>query len=152
MTVDCSPIKVLADNPISQLSQLISIVIQVVTVVKQKLRKLRQDFPQRVLVLQCHECESAATLFDGPTAFARHTHGITFRRVKRENLLQTNLMLPPVRQIILIDPRFLTAEVKVMESYLMRIVVEADPSRSPDPIRFPTNEELMLYGEKFVKR
>src|SRR6266571_9419089 len=32
---------------------------------------------------------------------------------------------------------------EVPQLYLVRIVVEAHPSRSPDPIRFPTNEELV---------
>jgi hypothetical protein len=61
-------------------------------------------------------------------------------------------MLPPVSQIIFIDPRFLPAEVKVVESYLVRIVVEAEAANPPDPIGLSTNEKLMLYGEKFVKR
>ena len=52
-------------------------------------------------------------------------------------------MLPPVGQIILIDPRFLPAEVKVTQLDLVRIVVEAHPSGSPDPVRFPANEELV---------
>jgi hypothetical protein len=57
-----------------------------------------------------------------------------------------------VSQIILRDPPLFAAEVEVTQSYLVWVVVEAHPSRSPDPRGFPTNEELMLYGEKFVKR
>src|SRR5438876_4617508 len=69
--------------------------------------------------------------------------GETLRRVKRENLLQTNLMLPPVGQVIFVDPRFLPAEVEVPQLDLVRIVIEAHPSGSPDPIWFPANEELV---------
>jgi hypothetical protein len=70
-------------------------------------------------------------------------NGITLRRVKRENLLQTNLMLPPVGKVIFVDPHFFPAEVEVTQSYLVRIVFEADPPSSPDPIQLPPNEELM---------
>src|SRR5258708_1462608 len=50
-------------------------------------------------------------------------------------------MLPPVGQIIFVDPRFLPAEVEVPQMDPVRIVVEAHPSGSPDPIWFPANEE-----------
>src|SRR5690242_11491855 len=94
--VDGSPIKVLADNPIGQASELALLVVQIVTVVKQQLCKLRQDFPQKVLVLQFHKCPRAATLLDRPTSFPCDAEGIPLRGIKGKNLFQTNLMLPPV--------------------------------------------------------
>src|SRR5215471_18643851 len=139
--VDGSPSKVLANDPVGKPPELILIVIQIVAVIKEKLRKLRQDFPQRVLVLQFHKCPRAAAVLDWPASFPCHAEGVTLRRVKRENLLQTNLMLPPVGQVIFVDPRFLPVEVEVPQLDLVRIVVEADPSRSRDPIRFSTNKE-----------
>src|SRR5207245_2954184 len=118
--------------PIGQLLEFISIVIQIVAVVKEQLRKLRQDFPQRVLVLQLHKCPGAAAVLDWPASFPCYADGITLRWVKRENLLQTNLMLPPIGQVIFVDPRFLPTEVEVPQLDLVRIVVEAHPSRSRD--------------------
>src|SRR5713101_4827878 len=91
MAVDCSPIKVLADNPVGQTPEFALVVVQVVTMVKQKLRKLRQDLPQGVLILQLHKCPGAAAVLDWPASFPRYAEGVAFRRVKRENLLQTNL-------------------------------------------------------------
>ena len=52
-------------------------------------------------------------------------------------------MLPPVGQVIFVDPRFLPAEVEVPQLDLVRIVVEAHSSGSSDPVRFPANEELV---------
>lgn len=52
-------------------------------------------------------------------------------------------MLPPVGQIIFVDPRFFAAEVEVTESYLMWVVVEAYSPWFPYPIGFASNEELM---------
>ena len=63
--------------------------------------------------------------------------------IKVKNLLQANLMLPAIGQIILVDPALFAAEMKIAELHLMRIVTEADPSWFPDPIRFPSNNELM---------
>ncbi len=93
-----------------------------------------------MLVLQFHKCPRAAVL-DWPASFPCYTEGIILRRVKRKNLLQTNLMLPPVDQVIFVDPRFLSEEVEVPQLDLVRIVVEADPSGSRDPLWFPANEE-----------
>src|SRR5258708_5956351 len=89
--VDGSPIKVLADNPVGQASELILVIIQIVTMVKQKLCKLRQDLPQGVLVLQFHKGLGAAAVLDWPASFPCDAEGIPLRRVKREKLLQTNL-------------------------------------------------------------
>src|SRR5438132_189 len=111
--VDGSPIKVLADNPVGQASEFILVIIQIVAVVKQQLCKLRQDFPQGILVLPLHKCPRAAAVLEWPASFPCDAEGILLRWVKRENLLQTNLMLPPIGQVIFVDPRFLPAEVEV---------------------------------------
>src|SRR5712692_6216543 len=79
--VDGSPIKVLANNPVGQASELVLGIIQIVTVVKQKLCKLRQDFPQGILVLQFHKCPRAATLLDWPASFPCYTDGIMLRGI-----------------------------------------------------------------------
>jgi hypothetical protein len=42
------------------------------------------------------------------------------RRIKGKNLLQTNFMLPPVGQVIPIDPRLLGAEVEVTDAFAQR--------------------------------
>src|SRR6266516_1455545 len=141
--VDGSPIKVLANDPVGEPPELILIVIQIVIVVKQQLCKLRQDFPQRVFVLQFHKCPRAAAVLDRPASFPRYADGILLRGIKGKNLFQTNLVLLPVGQVIFVDPRFLPAEAEVTQTYLVRIVVEAHPSGSPNPIRFPANEKLM---------
>ena len=52
-------------------------------------------------------------------------------------------MLPPIGQVVLVDPPFFAAEVEVTQSYLMGIVAEASASRFPDPVRLASNEELM---------
>src|SRR6266700_6365844 len=150
--VDRSPIKVLADHPVGQASKFILVIIQIVTMVKQKLCKLWQNLPEGVLVLQLHKCPRATTILDWPTSFPCYAEGITLRRVKRENLLQANLMLPPVGQVIFVDPRFLPAEVEVPQLDLMGIVVEAHPSGSRDPVRFPPNEELVQMLIRPAKR
>jgi hypothetical protein len=80
---------------------------------------------------------------DWPTSFPSYAEGILLRGIEGENLFQTNLMLPPVSQIIFINPRFLPAEVEVPQPDLVRIVVEAHSSGSADPVRFPANEELV---------
>jgi hypothetical protein len=105
------------------------VIIQIVTMVKEKLCKLRQDFPQRILILQRHKCPRAAAVLDWPTSFPCDAERITLRRVKKENLFQTKLMLPPVGQVIFVDPRFLQAEVEVPQLDLVRIVVKADSPR-----------------------
>jgi len=154
--IDCSPIKVLANNPVGQAPELILVIIQIVTVVKQQLCKLWQDFPQGVLVLQFHKCPRTTTILDWPTSFACYAEGIALRGIKGKNLFQTNLMLPPVGQIILIDPRFLPAEMEVPQLHLVRIVIEDHPSRSPNPIRFPADEEsvqmLIRPAERNLQR
>ncbi len=76
-------------------------------------------------------------------SFPCDADGILLRGIKGENLFQTNFMLPPIGQVILIHPGFLAAEVKVTELYLARIIVEDDATNSPNPIRLPTNEELV---------
>src|SRR5690348_16153585 len=84
--VDSSPIKVLADNPVGQLPQFISIVIQIVAMVKQQLRELRQHLPQRVFVLQLHKCPWAAAVLEWPTSFPCDAEGILLRGIKGKNL------------------------------------------------------------------
>jgi hypothetical protein len=67
--VDCWPIKVLADNLVGQTPEFAMVVVQVVTMVKQHLRKLWQDLPQRIFVLQLHKCPRAAAVLDWPASF-----------------------------------------------------------------------------------
>src|SRR6266699_2399373 len=113
--IDSLPIKVLADHPVGQASEFLLVIVQIIVVLKQKLRKLGQDFPLGILVLQLHERPWSTTILDGPTAFACCAERITLLWVKGENLLQTNLVLPPVRQVIFVDPRFFAAEVEVTQ-------------------------------------
>ena len=94
--VDCSSIKVLADNPVGQASEFILVIIQIVTMVKQQLCKLRQDLSQGVLVLQFHKCPRAAAVLEWPASFPCDAEGILLLGIKGQNLFQTNLMLPPV--------------------------------------------------------
>ena len=47
-------------------------------------------------------------------------------RIEGKDLLQADLMLPAIGQIILVHPAFFTAERKIAELHLMRIVAEAD--------------------------
>jgi hypothetical protein len=69
--IDGLPIKILTDHPIGQASEFILVIVQVVTVVKQQLRKLQQDFPQRIFILQLHKCPRATTILDWPASFPR---------------------------------------------------------------------------------
>ncbi|SRR5229473_1970235 len=141
--IDSLPIKVLADNPVAQPTKLILIVVQFVVVLKQKLSKLCSDFEDGMLVAQGHKRPGATTIFNRCPSFSCQTDRIGMHWIKVKNLLQANLMLPAIGQIILVDPALFAAEMKIAELHLMRIVTEADPSWFPDPIRFPSNNELM---------
>src|SRR5438034_10601880 len=77
------------------------------------------------------------------SSFPRQADRVTLCGVKGKNLLQTNLMLPPIGQIILVHPPFFAPEMEVTESHLMGIVAEADSARFPYPIRLASNEELI---------
>jgi hypothetical protein len=118
-------------------------VVQVITVIEQELRKLRQNFPQGIRILQFHEGQWAATVLEGSASLACGADGILFRGVKRKDLFETNLVLPPVRQIILIDKRFLAAEMEITQLHSMGIVVKAHPSRLPHSVGLSPNEELV---------
>src|SRR5438045_1380758 len=51
-------------------------------------------------------------------------------------------MLPPVGQVIFVDPHFFPAEVEVTQSYLVWIVFEADPPALPIPYGFPRIQSI----------
>jgi hypothetical protein len=89
---------------------------------------------------------------DGGTSFPCCTNRIRLRGIKRENLFETNLVLPPIGQVVLIEPRLLEAEVKIMEVNLARIIVEDDATNPPNPIWLPTNEESMQMFICPIKR
>src|SRR2546425_10322165 len=84
----------------------------------------------------------------GARRFPATQRGVTLCRIQGKNLLQTNLMLPPISQVILVSPPLFVAEMEVTESHLMRIVAETDSTGLPNPIRLAPNEELvqMLIG------
>lgn len=65
------------------------------------------------------------TILDGSLPFARYADGVTLCRVKGKNLFETNFVLPPVGQVILIDPLFLAPEMEITQLHLMGIIVEA---------------------------
>src|SRR2546425_5522658 len=69
------PIKVLVDDPVAQPLKLILILVQFVTMFKQKLRKLRRNFPERMLVSQGHERPGATAILKWGSSFPRHTEG-----------------------------------------------------------------------------
>ncbi len=75
--------------------------------------------------MQFHKCPRAAAVLEWPAPFPRDAEWIPLRGIKGDNLLRANLMLPPVGQIIFIDPRFLPAEVEVPQPDLVRIVFKA---------------------------
>src|SRR6266849_6313501 len=82
--IDSLPIKVLTDHPVGQASEFILVIIQIIVVVKQKLRKLGQDFPLRILVLQLHERPWSTTVLNGISPFACCADWITLLWVKGE--------------------------------------------------------------------
>src|SRR5690348_2752656 len=96
-----------------------------------------------MLILQLHERPWSTTILKRSASFACGADGILLCRVKGKNLFKTNFMLPPIGQVVLIQPCLLEAEVKITESDLARIIVEDDATNSSHPIRLPTNEELV---------
>jgi hypothetical protein len=142
-TIDGLWMKRFAGDPVGEASELLLVILQVILVLKQELRKPRQDFPLRMVVLQLHERPGATTVFKGSTPFARSTHGIRLCRIKRKNLFEANVVLPPIPQIILIQKGLLEAEVKITKSDLARIIVEDHATNSPNPIGLSPDEELV---------
>lgn len=96
-----------------------------------------------VLILQLHKCPRATAVLKGSAPFARYAERILLCRVKGENLFETKFMLPPIRQVVLIQPGLFRPEVKVAELYLARIIVEHDAANSPNPVWLPSDEELV---------
>jgi hypothetical protein len=142
-TINRLRMKRFAGDPVSQASELLLVILQIILVVKQELCKLRQDFPLRMVVLQLHERPGATTVFKGSTSFACSAHGVRLCRIKGENLFETNFVLPLIGQIVLVQKGLLEAEVKIMEVDLMGIIVEDHATNSPDPIRLPPDKKLM---------
>src|SRR5260370_624717 len=69
--------------------------------------------------------------------------GVGLCGIKRELLSQTNLMLPLLSQVILIQKTLFQSQVQISEADLGRIITKPDPARLSDAILPPMKREAM---------
>jgi hypothetical protein len=98
------------------------------------------------------ERRNRESIFDRRSPFSCQTDEVILCWIKGKKLHQAKLMLPPIGQVIFVDPAFFAAEMEISKLDLIRTVTKPHSSGFPHPIRFVSNEDLVLYGEKFVKR
>jgi hypothetical protein len=139
--VDGRAIKTLHREPVPKVVQLVYVLV-----VFSALADLHQplgDMDQGILLPQRHERPWTTTVFGWAGAFARDTEGIAAVCLWHGDGFDTELVLPVIPEVIVIEEMFTQLEAKVCEAHMVWVVTEADASYPGNPILLPVDPKLV---------
>jgi len=92
------------------------------------------DAKGRVALAQFQERPRPAAVLGWDSAPAANTDWVASPRVERQDVLDPHVVLPAVGEVVFIEEAFTDAQAKVGQAHPSRIVAEADPAVTADPV------------------